>query len=156
MIIRQWSGLTLGWLVETQRWKKGKVNRDKRRICQCLTIKVLLGGNVVLVLLLCQSFCRVCSSCAPFCELDLVNFQLSVESVSASSYASKELCLWPCPDENCSKLQPQHQVLQMDNVDAKSIWKEDNGGIISPQVLKLSHSRDFHWLWLDCVRLIRP
>lgn len=56
--------------------KKDKMSRDSERICQRLTIKALLGGNLVMVLLLCHSLCRVCSSRAPFCELDPVNLQL--------------------------------------------------------------------------------
>lgn len=49
---------------------KGKVNVHSGLICQSLTIQALLGGNVVMTLLLCQSSCRGCSSHDQFCGLD--------------------------------------------------------------------------------------
>lgn len=78
-------------LIETQRCKKDKVNGDSGLICQRLTIKALLGSNVIMVLLFCQSSCRVCSSRNSFCELDPVNLQLSAEYVPVSSYATMEV-----------------------------------------------------------------
>lgn len=69
--------------------KKDKMSRDSERICQRLTIKALLGGNLVMVLLLCHSLCRVCSSRAPFCELDPVNLQLWAESVLVNSLRNR-------------------------------------------------------------------
>lgn len=126
------------------RQKKDKVSRDSERTCQRLTIKALLGGNLVMVLLLCHSFCRVCSSWAPFCESDPVNLPLWAESVLVNSLRKRgqvlkqELHVIFRTTSFPARWRSVLRTMEVSDLSEKKNRCFQNAAVILPQVVKLS------------------